>query len=509
MRATSPTVVLIFALSACSDYTVKATAQADGLLASLTADPAVLDFGGTPLGARVQGTIALHNPGDIVVTVEGYDIGQQGIFDLDGEEGAPRTVAPGDTASFDVGFRPEAPWTEGILRVSTNGGPVDVGLQGEGWLPSLLVEPTSVDGGVLFPGCQTSFSVSLLNEGEAPATVSGLGLIGESASLVDTPGLPLELAPGKQIELFGLLDGRDLGELDATLIVDGESPAVPLQVPVHGRVDARPRYEEQFVQDGPWDAVDIVMVVDRSGSMAEEREKLAAGLTTMLAALEEQQLDWRVGVVTADSGCMNGGFDVDAPVSESAFNDLLNGPWGRLTESGLTLARNAVDEAGDDGCNLGFFRSEARPAFFFLSDEPDQSEEPWADLVEDLRSWNNAVSLSAIVGPAPEGCATAAQGTGYLDAADATGGAQLSICEEDWRPWLADESGRLAGDPTGTFVLTEGVAPDGDVLVWVDGEPEDGFVVDMDNNAIVFAAHRWPGPGARIEVDYPLETACD
>ncbi len=501
---------VLLSAAGCSDYEVAATASADGLLASLVAEPPTLDFGGVALGDTEPRTLKLHNPGDTAVDVADAWVDQPAFW----IEGAlPAQVPAGGSVPLALGFSPDGPHHSGMLSIESAAGPLQVALGGEGLLPGLVLDPPAVELGRVFAGCPADFSLAIHNDGAAAATLGGLGLIGEGATLTLPVDAGTVLAPGEAVVLEGRIEAPieapDHTALTAELQVQGLDPAITLRAPVTGRVAGRPLVEDQFIQDGPWPAVDLVMVVDRSGSMAEERMRMAEGARTLFAALDDQELDWRVGVVTADSGCLNGQIQRGEPFDEAAFLAMLEGEWGRMTESGLTLAVRAAEESSAGGCNAGFFRSRARPAFFFLSDEAEQSDEDWSERVERLQAWDPAVTLSALVGPAPDGCATAGPGFGYLEAAAATGGAQLSICSSDWHPWLVDESERLAGSPTGSFALSAPVAPVGTVEVWIDGAPTTAFSIDPDANTLDFPAHAWPGPGAEIEVVYPIAVDCD
>jgi hypothetical protein len=70
-------------------------------------------------------------------------------------------------------------------------------------------------------------------------------------------------------------------------------------------------------------------------------------------------------------------------------------------------------------------------------DEPDQSEHDYTyyvDLCRSLKDHPKDVMMNAIAGDYPSGCGSAVPGTGYYEAASATGGLFLSICAADWAP---------------------------------------------------------------------------
>jgi hypothetical protein len=49
-------------------------------------------------------------------------------------------------------------------------------------------------------------------------------------------------------------------------------------------------------------AVDVLFVIDNSGTMGEEQTRLVAGIGDFVAALDAYGIDWRIGITTTDNG---------------------------------------------------------------------------------------------------------------------------------------------------------------------------------------------------------------
>jgi hypothetical protein len=71
--------------------------------------------------------------------------------------------------------------------------------------------------------------------------------------------------------------------------------------------DSTDAYEDEGTdtdtgEDACVEAVDILFVIDNSGSMGEEQSHLVAAIPSMVTALDQSGLDWRIGVTTTDNG---------------------------------------------------------------------------------------------------------------------------------------------------------------------------------------------------------------
>lgn len=280
-------------------------------------------------------------------------------------------------------------------------------------------------------------------------------------------------------------------------------------------------YIDEYVQgeDGP---VDILWIVDNSGTMSGEQDRLVTGLSGIMALFEETLADFRLGVITTDvenldhRGKLQGETPVlgpDTPLLSDTFAANASvGSGGSRDEMGIDALELAMTEAIDQGYNDGFFREGAPLDVVVISDEDDQSE---GDLGERLAALGSIVPVEdrfrihAIVGDEPAGCMTmnssAEAGDRYLEAARSTGGFEGSICLDDWTP-LLEQIGLAALGLRRDFVLS--VEPRLDTIeVYVNGVaiPErdvDGWSYDPGANAVVFHRYAVPRPGMHVRVQY-------
>ncbi len=219
--------------------------------------------------------------------------------------------------------------------------------------------------------------------------------------------------------------------------------------------------------------VDILWVVDNSGTMVEERTQLGAKFDQFMSRLIESGAEFHIGIVSTDtedpahSGRLQGDprvIDNDTPAPQNAFAANVQLPLTQSrVERGLDAMRLALSAELLDGHNAGFLRADAALFVILVTDEDDHSLGPvgyYTRWLEHLKGAGDEarVSLSAIVGPAPAGCPGAEAGARYLAVQEATGGLFYSICAEDFGP-VVDALGISAVGLRRKFYLSEVPTP--------------------------------------------------
>ena len=278
---------------------------------------------------------------------------------------------------------------------------------------------------------------------------------------------------------------------------------------------------ETFTQDAA-PAVDVLFLVDGTGSMSEEQAALAAAAGDFVTELQSRALDWQLGVASTDltdSGVLYGDPWIVTPehldgvtALAEAFSAIGTGHVPPST--GLDAATLALRDS--TGENRGFRRESAALQVVFVSDGDDQSglvlgADPVGTFVDLLvgqaaRSAQPA-RASAVVGDAPRGCDGAAgsanAGTRYLELAERTGGATASICSADFTG-VAAALGELAARWPTRFGL-HATPVEGTVTVEVDGVRVEPAAVDYADPAVELSEP--PAPDAEIRVHYRIAEA--
>ncbi|HUU00246.1 MAG TPA: vWA domain-containing protein [Myxococcota bacterium] len=222
-------------------------------------------------------------------------------------------------------------------------------------------------------------------------------------------------------------------------------------------------------QQTPLPTVDILWVVDNSGTMREERVELGNKFDQFMSQLEEVGADYHIGVVSTDttdpthSGRLQGDPRVITPETQDAKQVFIANvdlpETADRTERGLDAMRMALSDELLSGYNNDFLRSEATLLVIVVSDEDDHSIGPtryYSRWLEHLKGKGeeNLVSFSAIVGQRPTGCQGAEKGERYLQVEEVTGGLFYSICEQDYGP-VVQALGISAAGMRRKFYLSE------------------------------------------------------
>lgn len=281
--------------------------------------------------------------------------------------------------------------------------------------------------------------------------------------------------------------------------------------------------------------VDILFVVDDSGSMEQEQATLAQGFVSFAQRLEESDTDFHLGVISTS-------FEYDNPERGKLIGDPLYltnenpgyvadfalraqlGTDGSNKEKGLEAATYALSPIANLDLNQGFSRADARLLVVFVSDEEDCSDEgalgfrepedcyrepqllvPVADYIEGFRALKADaadVQAAAIIGVEGQLCQEVYASTRYREVARLTGGQIGNICDGDWSTMLA-ALGLYATGVIDSFQLSNGVK-DGTLEVFVDDAIATGWTYDADTWFIQFDANSVPPRGSVITATYTV-----
>lgn len=231
---------------------------------------------------------------------------------------------------------------------------------------------------------------------------------------------------------------------------------------------------QQFTQAEGNSQVDILWVIDNSGSMSEEQSNLAAGAASFFQLLQPAGLDYHLGVVTTETSSLGYCWELSQLSDQSArfiTAQTANAEteWGFISQPGLIGGTETgffcAEQAYLDptATNTGFDRAEAPDIVVFVSDEPENESFLGATPVDATTAdpayvaqgldhylayfQAKPVTAFAIVGtgtlprptlqdPTPSdpnsSCSgeggSAGGGANYGEAASQTGGSRASIC---------------------------------------------------------------------------------
>lgn len=292
--------------------------------------------------------------------------------------------------------------------------------------------------------------------------------------------------------------------------------------------NAGQQQSESFVQNES-NPLDIVLVVDNSGSMQEEQANLASKLSALLSAVEAT--DWRIGITTTD--LFDGGLvrliSKGDPNVKTVFSDTINGLGvnGSGHEMGIAQAMHAIqggiegrggatkwirknsglavmivsDEDNCSGEGGDYFCGPSRAGFSFRQVSRMLNKSYLLDYLQGEREFKKTTRVYGIINTPESNCAGLPLNTVsaiYADTIRTTGGLSGSICDQSYQKTLEEISKDFVAVLNANYTLAD--TPDsGSIKVTVNGVDFAGkFTVS--GRSLSF--QQVPPEGANISVSY-------
>lgn len=283
---------------------------------------------------------------------------------------------------------------------------------------------------------------------------------------------------------------------------------VPIEVPVYVEVEVPVNegdiWIDSFTQNMSIDGIDILWVVDRSGSMNRFNAELLAGVEAMLLALPVS--DWRLVMISADpnKSIVSNEFPLIPGDTLADAEAMLH----TLTMASLEEGFNSVYEyMVNNPYSSTWMRPDAGLLVVFVSDEEEQSDLEFP-AVSDFMSWYQSqrmgsVFMASVVNkdPTTSLCSYPPSpidvGDRYMDATNMLGGVIVDICDTDWSPGVTDATHSV--EPIESVSLTHKAEADS-IRVFIDGSLNHAWFYQESDNTVYFTTI--PSAGQLVEVGY-------
>lgn len=284
--------------------------------------------------------------------------------------------------------------------------------------------------------------------------------------------------------------------------------------------------------------VDILFVIDNSGSMATKQTNLASGFGSFISIFNSKGFDYNMAVITTDTratptgqaGEIQGTVKVltsSTPSLSTEFTNNVNvGILGDAQSKGIDAVALALNSANLAGANTGFIRSSAHLAVIFVSDADDNdSTTTTANLITSLttlkpdrydvvsNTYKKNFTVSAVVAPnfpdanctANYGAGTYEKGTKFISLATSTNGSVASICDATFGAGLTTLSQRIA--EAITEIPLSRVPDQSTIAVYfnstaVANDATNGWTYDSAGQKIVFHGTAIPSQNTNITINY-------
>ncbi len=282
-------------------------------------------------------------------------------------------------------------------------------------------------------------------------------------------------------------------------------------------------------------AVDILFVVDDSGSMATHQQNLATNIGLFTKGMKANQiLDYHIGVLTSNmdtapwrpapgyawKGELNGATKFvtkTTPSGDQILEKNLNpGTDGSGTEMFFSPVQAALTLPLLNGVNKGFYRADAYLAVVFLTDADDQSRVSATDFFNFLlrlkggdpnKIISYGVHIPSNIGNCPRsGEPSPKKLEEFFKLAKAT---TLGLCDADYGMKLAELGADLVRKVGSILYLSRPAVPHTIRVKFgsqaIPNDPDRGWIYDPTRNALIFGEgiDLLPEPaGTKIEVDF-------
>jgi len=403
--------------------------------------------------------------------------------------------------------------------------------------PDIEVDPPTLDFGTMKVDCAADPQrITITNVGDDDLSVNDIHLDGPDAAIYTLSYQPRTLAPGESMR--ATVDftppGFDSYEDVRVQILSDDPDEATVNVRVRGEGAENAFWEQSFTQTQS-SAVDVLFIIDNSGSMADNIDRLNDTFRVFIQQFNLLGLDYQIAVTTTDMDRTDAGQFVGPiitprdpdPVAEFR-RQTDQGTGGSGDERGRDAAYAALRAPLINNQNAGFVRQDANLAVAIISDEDDSSSNV---AIPAFNAWLNnykgdplKTSFSGMVGPNGGGglfpgiaCSILSgdvmNAPRYHDVINGTQGVWGDLCNYQYQPFLTFLSYVAAG-LLYQFPLEQVPDPWGQIQVLVNGmalpySTFDGWSYDAATNQVVINGNAIPDPGSSIVITYPYSTPCE
>ena len=269
--------------------------------------------------------------------------------------------------------------------------------------------------------------------------------------------------------------------------------------------DAADVWVENFIQPTTANGVDILWVIDPSGSMHDDAPQILSGITAMMNALP--LTGWRLAIIPADWRYAENVTEFpllpgDTPeMAETMYNNVMSGAF----EAGFDASYGYIM---NNSYAQTWLRPDAAMLVVFVSDEEEQSQSYFnstSQFITWYSSYRESVFLASIVHiePAASLCNHAIQlvGKEYIIATTHFSGQVIDICSEDWSAGVFDATNQVS--PYEYWDLVKTPLYNDRIYVFIDGVPNMDWHYEPSENRVYFDVI--PDARTLVEIAYYYE----
>jgi hypothetical protein len=293
-----------------------------------------------------------------------------------------------------------------------------------------------------------------------------------------------------------------------TVYVEIPGETVYIDVPGEGGEVWVDSFEQPYTING----MDIIWLIDKSGSMNTHANSVVTGIEQMMLSLPSS--GWRLGIGLTSWSATS--VSQDFPLVPG---DTVQDAWDAYNNTGVSHSEAGFDALYsylvENTYNQTWLRPDAGLLVVFVSDEEEQSTRDFssnASGLQDFINWygsqRQSVFLASIVNihTTNNDCDNTISsyyvGQRYIDATQAFGGVVVDICSEDWAPGV--QAALTQVEPHEEWPLTYAPLED-TIAVFEDTTPMDpaNWVYNPFTNSVEFLVI--PPEGTLVEIGYVID----
>ena len=431
------------------------------------------------------------------------------------------TIPGGELMDFVVEYEPGTFESNGAyidIQSNDEDEPLSrVTLEGYGDAPVMTVFPEEFNYGDISIGCDNEERITIRNDGNLDLEISDVvQMVTQPADIImemgSLPELPWTLLPGEELDFLVSYVPTNVGTDESQISIEGSDPRTPEIVTTQvGIGDVEHWYAEHWIQEKV-SVIDILWVVDDSGSMMPFQQNLSSNISSFLNIFVSSGVDFHMAVITTTWHSFNSFVD-DSTLNAAAVmsNELMVGVSGSGNEKGLEMAELALT-IGSARPGGGFYRNDAKLVVIFVSDEPDfsshaQSINHYITFFDSLKAPGQFIPVG-VIGDVPSGCSIpwnnyvrhADPGYGYWELIEHYGSKWYSICAIDWGVQLQEIANEIYNRRS--FELTKPDPIEDTIQVKVNGQITTEWTYDSSINSVIFNEDHVPEENQTILIEY-------
>jgi cysteine-rich repeat protein len=400
----------------------------------------------------------------------------------------------------------------------------------------LVALPAAVSFGALGLGCDgpRTLQLALVNPTTSGITVSKVTTAGCPPEVKVVAGVPATVAPQKSHPVQITFTPTTQGLVSCALTVTASDGT--LSIPVTAQVSPKTTQTDLFLQKLNR-KVDILFVIDPSGSMMDEKARLIATAPAFAQAASQNKLDFHLGSISlakpyasgnaSPIGVLHGDpryITPSTPALPAEFKERIDIPMGGGTEVGMDAIIAALSPpltstvspscsacpqpglclgGACRGANWGFRRAGASLDLLVFTDEDDGSTATPKATRAFLQAQVNPLvgQFVRVHGLLPSAaCQPNVSFDKWKTLITTTGGSMGDLCAQSYVPTIQNLASRVFGLQD-QFYLSR-PADAASFKVTVDGKLEGNFKYDATSNSINFGTP--PPDGATIVISYSV-----